>query len=130
MRLHHKFDKIQNYLKKNLSTQRGKMTAWLYLILAIFLEVAGTTAMKLSEGYTKLMPSIAMFVFYLLSLVTLTFALKKFDMSMAYGIWAGVGTALIAVVGVIYFKEPLGLLKLVSIGLIIIGVLGLHLSSS
>lgn len=130
MRLHHKFDKIQNYLKKNLSTQRGKMTAWLYLILAIFLEVAGTTAMKLSEGYTKLMPSIAMFVFYLLSLVTLTFALKKFDMSMAYGIWAGVGTALIAVVGVIYFKEPLGLLKLASIGLIIVGVLGLHLSSS
>jgi len=106
------------------------MTAWLYLILAIFLEVAGTTAMKLSEGYTKLMPSIAMFVFYLLSLVTLTFALKKFDMSMAYGIWAGVGTALIAVVGVIYFKEPLGLLKLASIGLIIVGVLGLHLSSS
>jgi len=104
--------------------------SWLYLILAIVLEVAGTTAMKISDGFTKTMPSIAMVVFYLLSLTALTFALKKIDMSVAYAIWAGVGVALITAIGVFYFKEPLTLIKAVSVILIIAGVVGLHLSSS
>jgi small multidrug resistance pump len=69
-----------------------------------------------------------MFVFYILSLVALTYALKKIDMSMAYAVWAGVGTALITLVGIFFFKEPATMLKLVSIALIIIGVVGLHLS--
>lgn len=60
------------------------MQSWLYLFLAIVLEVAGTTSMKLSDGFTKTIPSIMMFVFYIVSLVALTFALRKFDMSMAY----------------------------------------------
>lgn len=96
---------------------------------AIVLEVAGTTAMKLSDGFTKTIPSIAMFVFYVLSLVALTFALKKFDMSMAYAIWAGLGTALITVVGIMFFKEGVSVIKITSILLIIIGVVGLHLSN-
>ena len=104
--------------------------SWLYLILAIVLEVAGTTAMKISDGFTKTVPSIAMVVFYLLSLTALTFALKKIDMSVAYAIWAGVGVALITAIGVFYFKEPLTLIKAVSVILIIAGVVGLHLSSS
>ena len=104
--------------------------SWLYLILAIVLEVAGTTAMKISDGFTKTMPSIAMVVFYLLSLTALTFALKKIDMSVAYAIWAGVGVALITAIGVFYFKEPLTPIKAVSVILIIAGVIGLHLSSS
>jgi len=54
------------------------MQHWLFLIGAIALEVAGTTAMKMSDGFTKTVPSIAMFVFYILSLVALTYALKKF----------------------------------------------------
>lgn len=105
------------------------MQSWLYLIIAIVLEVAGTTAMKMSEGYTKTIPSIAMFVFYILSLVALTYALKKFDVSMAYAIWSGIGTALITIVGIVYFKESYNLMKMASIALIILGVIGLHLSS-
>ncbi len=105
------------------------MISWLYLTLAISLEVAGTTAMKISDGFTKTIPSIAMFVFYILSLVALTMALKKFEVSMAYAIWSGLGTALITFVGVFYFKETMSLLKLGSITLIIVGVVGLHLSS-
>jgi len=101
----------------------------MYLIVAIIFEVAGTTAMKFSEGFTKTVPSIVMFVFYILSLVALTYALKKIDMSMAYAVWAGAGTALITVVGILFFKEPAGLFKVMSILLIIIGVVGLHLSS-
>jgi len=104
------------------------MEAWLFLLGAIVLEVAGTTAMKFSEGFTKAIPSIAMFVFYILSLAALTFALKKIDMSMAYAIWAGVGTALITVIGIYFFKEPVSLAKVASIVLIILGVVGLHLS--
>ena len=105
------------------------MQQWTYLITAIFFEVLGTTAMKLSDGFTKTMPSVAMGVFYVLSLVALTYALKKFDVSMAYAIWSGVGTALITVIGIVYFKEPMGVVKLVSIGLIIVGVIGLHMAT-
>jgi small multidrug resistance pump len=106
-----------------------EMQYWMYLLVAIIFEVIGTTAMKLSEGFTKTVPSVFMFIFYILSLVALTYALKKIDMSMAYAVWAGVGTALITVVGIIFFKEPAGLFKIMSILLIIIGVVGLHLSN-
>jgi small multidrug resistance pump len=101
---------------------------WLYLVLAILLEVSGTTCMKLSEGFTKTVPSILLVVFYTLSLGMLTLALKKIDVSVAYAIWSGVGTALIASIGVLWFKEPATALKLISLGLIIIGVVGLNLS--
>jgi small multidrug resistance pump len=101
---------------------------WLYLGLAILLEVSGTTCMKLSQGFTKLVPSILLFVFYTLSMGMLTLALKRIDVSVAYAVWSGVGTALIATIGVLWFKEPLTALKLISIGLIIIGVVGLNLS--
>jgi small multidrug resistance pump len=104
------------------------MQQWLYLIVAIVFEVAGTTAMKFSDGFTKTIPSIVMFVFYILSLVALTYALKKIDMSIAYAVWAGVGTALITFIGIVFFKEPSSMLKIVSIVLIIAGVVGLHLS--
>ncbi|MDH5542930.1 MAG: multidrug efflux SMR transporter [Nitrospinota bacterium] len=106
------------------------MTAWLFLAGAILFEVAGTTSMKLSEGFTKTLPSVLMFVFYIISLVCLTYALKKIDVGVAYAIWAGVGTALIAVIGIWHFREPATMIKIGSIGLIIIGVVGLHLSSS
>lgn len=101
---------------------------WLYLALAILLEVSGTTCMKLSEGFTRLVPSILLVVFYILSFGMLTLALKRLDVSIAYAIWSGVGTALIAAIGVLWFKEPVTALKLISLGLIIIGVAGLNLS--
>ena len=104
------------------------MESWLYLAGAIFLEVAGTTCMKLSEGFAKLVPSILIFVFYALSFTALTIALKTIDVSVVYAIWSGIGTALIATIGILYFKEPITILKFTSIGLIIIGVVGLNLS--
>jgi len=104
------------------------MQSWLYLAGAIILEIAGTTSMKLSEGFARLVPSILIFVFYALSFFALTMTLKKIDLSVAYAIWAGVGTALIALIGVVHFKEPLTLIKMVSIGMIIIGVVGLNLN--
>jgi len=101
--------------------------SWIYLICAITMEVIGTTNMKLSQGFTKTLPSILMFVFYGFSFAFLTLALKKIDLSLSYAIWSGVGTALIAAIGVLYFKEPVTAIKIVSIGLIVIGVVGLAL---
>jgi len=114
-------------LLPEISKRRTAMT-WLYLILAILLEVTGTTCMKLSEGFTKTMPSILLFVFYTLSFGMLTLALKRIDVSLAYAVWSGVGTALIATIGILWFKEPASPLKLVSIGLIIVGVVCLNMA--
>ena len=96
-------------------------------MVAIVLEVAGTMAMKLSDGFTRLLPSVLLVVFYLLSLAALTVALKRIDVSVAYAIWAGVGTVLVAVVGVLWFREPVSLLKVGSILLVAVGVAGLYL---
>jgi small multidrug resistance pump len=100
---------------------------WVYLVLAILLEVSGTTCMKLSEGFTKTVPSILLFVFYSLSFGMLTLSLKRIDVSVAYAVWSGVGTALIATIGVLWFKEPITALKLISLAMIIGGVVGLNL---
>ncbi|QKT03085.1 multidrug efflux SMR transporter [Ectothiorhodospiraceae bacterium 2226] len=102
--------------------------SWLFLFVSIVLEVTGTTFLKLSYGLTKLLPSVLMFVFYALSFVALALALKRIDLSIAYAIWAGLGTALIASIGIIAFQEPLTPLKAASIAMIIAGVVGLNLS--
>ncbi len=106
------------------------MTSWFYLFLAIVLEVAGTTCMKLSDGFARLLPSIGVAVFYVASLAGLTMALKQIPVSIAYAVWAGLGTAIISVIGFWYFKEPVTAVKLLSIALIVGGVTGLHLSNS
>ena len=101
---------------------------WALLIAAIVLEVAGTTCMKFSDGFTKTLPSVLIFVFYGLSFTAFTFALKKLDLSLSYAIWAGAGTVLIAAIGVIGFKEPVSALKVGSVLLIVIGIVGLNIS--
>ncbi len=104
------------------------MRYWFSLTCAILLEVAGTTSMKLSEGFTKLIPSVLLFVFYAASFVALTFSLRKIDVSVAYAIWSGIGTGLITVIGMFYFRESVTAFKLMSIGVILVGIVGLNLS--
>jgi small multidrug resistance pump len=101
---------------------------WLYLALAILSEVAGTTCMKLSAGFTKAWPSLLMWPFYGICFYFLTLALKKVDVSIAYAIWSGLGTALIATIGIIHFREPITLLKIAGLIAIIGGVIVLNLS--
>ncbi|MGR6034530.1 MAG: DMT family transporter [Candidatus Nitrosoglobus sp.] len=105
------------------------MHGWLPLMLAISLEVTGTICMKLSMGFSRPMPSIFTFIFYGLAFTALTFSLKKIDLSIAYAVWSGVGTSLIAIIGFIYFKEQITSLKLASIALIVLGVIGLNFSN-
>lgn len=106
------------------------MQYWFLLGCAIALEVAGTTSMKLSYGFTKLLPSIFVFLFYAASFAAFSFALKKIDISIAYAIWSGIGTTLIALIGILYFRETITVIKSISILLIIIGVIGLNLSNT
>jgi len=103
------------------------MQHWLVLFGAIVFEVAGTMAMKLSEGFTKPVPSVLLFVFYAVAFVGLTFAIKKIEVGVAYAVWSGVGTALIAAIGILYFRESVTIVKLTSLLLIVIGVVGLNL---
>jgi small multidrug resistance pump len=103
------------------------MLNWLYLVAAILFEVAGTTSMKMSQGFSKLLPSVLIFVFYALSFIALTFAVKRLEISVSYAIWSGIGTALITAIGVLYFKETFTALKFVSLILIITGVIGLNI---
>ena len=99
--------------------------SWVYLGFAILAEVAGTISMKLSNGFSKLLPSVLIFVFYGLSMALANLAIKKIDISVVYTIWAGTGTALTAIVGYLWFKENMPPAKIISIGLIILGVIGL-----
>ncbi len=99
-----------------------------FLVAAIGLEVAGTACMKLSHGFERLVPSALMLVFYVLSLGALTMAVEKFPVGAVYAIWSGVGTALICVIGAVVFREPLSMAKVACLALIIVGVVGLHVS--
>lgn len=85
--------------------------------------------MKLSDGFTRLVPSVLIFVFYAFSFVGLTFALKTIEVSFAYAVWSAVGTALIAAIGIVYFGESISWIKAGSLVLIVLGVVGLHLSN-
>jgi len=103
--------------------------SWICLIATILLKVCGTTCMKLSQGFTKLTLSLLLFVFYALSFGAVTLAIKRIEVSVAYAIWSGLGSALIAGVGIIWFKESLSLLKLASLVFIILGIVSLNLSA-
>lgn len=103
--------------------------AWAALSGAIVLEVAGTTCMRLSEGFTRLTPSALIFVFYALSFVLNTVVVRTLGLGVTYAVWSGVGTVLTAIIGIWYFKEPATAVKMVSTGLIVIGVIGLHSAS-
>jgi small multidrug resistance pump len=102
--------------------------AWFHLSLAIVLELCGTTCMKLSEGLTRPLPSILIFIFYAGSFVFLTLALRGIALGVAYAIWSGVGTAALLFVGNRLFGEPITPSKLAAVGLIIAGVVWLRLA--
>jgi small multidrug resistance pump len=105
--------------------------AWLMLLGAIATEVAATSALKLSNGLTRLVPSIVVVAGYVLSFVLLARALKlQLQVSVAYAIWSGLGTAAIVVIGAVWLHEPVTPLKIAGVVLVIAGVVVLNLSSA
>lgn len=105
------------------------MKGWLFLAGAIAFEISGTTCMKLSQSFTRLVPSVLVFVFYAGTLVCMTIAMKYLEIGIVYAVWSGVGTAVVTLIGIAVFHESATLFKFVCIGLIIVGVVGLNLAS-
>lgn len=109
--------------------REGVMT-YLWLVLAIAFEVGWAVTLKLSKGFAVLGPSLATVVLYLLSVLFLALAAKKMELSIAYGLWTGSGAALVAAIAMVYFKEPVSVGKIVSIGLIVAGIVGLGIAEA
>ncbi|MGW2559679.1 DMT family transporter [Streptomyces sp. NPDC001514] len=100
------------------------------LAAAIAAEVAGTTAMKYSEGFTRLWPSLITVTGYVLAFTLLAQTLKTLSVGTAYAIWAGVGTAAVAAIGMLFMNESTNLVKIAGIGLVIVGVVVLNLGGA
>lgn len=100
--------------------------SWLYLILAIVLEVTGTALLKMVHGLSNLKYIIGMLLAYVISLLFLSLALKKIDIGIAYAVWSGLGITAIEILGVLFFKETMTLPKIFFITLILIGTIGLN----
>ncbi len=102
------------------------MSGWTYLAMGIVMEVAGTFCMKLSHGFTQIVPSVLFVLFFAIALAFINLSMKTIDMSIAYAIWSGVGIAILAVLGIAFLGEPVTIARLFFLGLIGVGVVGLH----
>jgi small multidrug resistance pump len=101
------------------------------LLAAITAEMIGTTALRLSEGFTRLVPSIVVVVGYGASFYLLAMALKRgMEMGIGYAIWSGLGTVAIVLIGVLFFQEKLNLGVIAGIVLVILGVVLINMNSS
>lgn len=105
------------------------MNAWLALAIAIVAEVIGTSALKLSEGFSKPWPSLVVVAGYAIAFYCLAITLKHLPVGVAYAVWSGAGTVLIALVGLVAFRQKLDAAGIAGIALIIAGVLVLNLFS-
>lgn len=101
---------------------------WIYLILAITFEISATTLMKMSNGFTRILPTVGTLLGYIVCFTCLSMSLKKIDISVAYAVWSATGIVVLSAIGIFVFKESINVLKVISILFIILGVVGLNLS--
>ena len=105
------------------------MNAWLSLGLAILAEVIATSALKASEGFTHLWPSVIVVAGYAVAFYCLSLTLRQIPLGIAYAVWSGAGTALIALIGIVVYRQKLDPAAICGIALIVAGVLVLNLFS-
>lgn len=103
---------------------------YIALGIAIASEVVGTTMLKMSEGFTQLLPSIAVIIGFVIAFYSLSISLRELPLSLAYAIWSGVGTVLTALVGMVVWGDPFGILTFAGIVLIVGGVVLLNAPSA
>jgi small multidrug resistance pump len=103
---------------------------WIYLTIAICAEVAGTSALKASDGFTRVLPSVVVVISYGLAFVMLSQALRVFHLAVAYAIWSGAGIAAIALVGLWVYGQKLDLAGIIGIGMIVGGIVVVQLFSN
>ncbi len=102
--------------------------AWLIIVVAGLLEAGFAICLKLSHGFTRLTHTILFAIFALSSFGLLTVGLKRLEVGPAYAVWTGLGAAGAVAIGMIWLNEAVSTLKLVSVGLVLAGVIGLQLS--
>ena len=102
---------------------------WVYLLIAIVTEVIATTALKSSEGFSRLWPSVIVVIGYALSFYFFSLTLRTIPTGIAYAIWSGIGMVLIALIGWLYHHQKLDLPAILGMTLIILGVLVINLFS-
>lgn len=110
------------------SYRKVVVMCWMWLFLAIVLEVAATVFLKLSDGFSRWLPTTAMAVLYALSFIPMALALRRMDVAIAYAVWSAVGTALITMVGMVVFHESVTLTKMGAIAMIVVGVVVLNIA--
>ncbi|WML33659.1 quaternary ammonium compound efflux SMR transporter SugE [Clostridium sp. OS1-26] len=103
---------------------------WLFLIIAGVFEVAWAIGLKYSYGFTKLVPSVLTILGMIASFYFLSLAMKNIPLGTAYAIWTGIGTVGTGILGIILFNESINPIRLICIGFILIGAIGLKLVSS
>lgn len=103
---------------------------WLYLVVAGIFEIGWAIELKYSQGFTKLIPSILTLIGMVGSFYFLSLSLKSLPISTAYAVWTGIGTVGTLILGIILFKEPVDIIRIICVGLIIIGIIGLKLIST
>jgi Membrane transporters of cations and cationic drugs len=106
------------------------MKYWLFLSVAIAGEIIGTTALKVSDGFTRLYPSLLVAIGYAVAFYFLALTLRAIPVSVAYAIWSGVGIVLIAVVSWLLFGQKLDLPAMIGIGLIVSGIMIMSIFSN
>lgn len=105
------------------------MTQWIYLAIAIAAEVVGTSFLRASEGFTKLVPSLMVVAGYGLAFFFLSLTLEKIPVGIAYAVWSGAGVTLIAAIGWLFLGQKLDAAAILGMGLIVAGVVVLNLFS-
>lgn len=106
------------------------MNSYIALTISIISEVFATTMLKMSDGFTNPVPSIGVIVGYAVSFYCLSVSLKMIPLSLAYAIWAGAGTALTTLIGVLVWQDPFNSLTLIGLMLIIGGIIVLNSSKA
>lgn len=104
--------------------------AWLFLAIAIGTEITATTALKYSNGFSKMGPTIIVIAGYSIAFFMLDQALKTMDVGIADAIWAGLGTAIVAAIGIAFLGEPVGTMKIIGIAMVIGGVVALNIGDT
>jgi quaternary ammonium compound-resistance protein SugE len=103
--------------------------AWIILVLAGLFEVGWAIGLKYTEGFTRLWPTVGTVVAMAISLGLLGIAMKSLPVGTAYAIWVGVGAVGTVILGIVLFQEPVNALRMISVGLIVAGLVGLKLAS-
>ncbi len=104
--------------------------AWIFLGIAIVFEVLGTTALKLSNGFSHMWWTIVSVGGYAVAFVMLSFSVKSIPLGLAYAIWAGIGTVTVFLISIIAFKAGAQPIAWVGVGLVTIGIVFLNLGST